>query len=169
MAGSGAPATPDSGSGAGAAQQVGDQLFGLWIRIHVQLGQSVGQQQVGAPHPIRAAKGGLQAHDPPVQLLSRRIGDNRLLQRRQRPFQVADGLAELGQAGQGIDRPPPQVLSRSLHPAVRCAVQQGAAIGLAGVGASPTATAVSSSARLAVATAAWNCHRSTMNSCWSTR
>jgi hypothetical protein len=89
---------------------------------------------VGVPHPIRSADLRLQAHEPPVQLLSDRVGRDRLLQRLQRALEIAGGLAKLGQGGQGVDGPPSGVFAGDLHPGVRGAVQEGAAVGLAGLG-----------------------------------
>ena len=52
---------------------------------------------MGVPHPIRSADLRLQAHEPPVQLLSDRVGRDCLLQRLQRALEIAGGLAKLGQ------------------------------------------------------------------------
>ena len=43
-------------SGPGPPQQLGDQLLGLGVGIHVQVGQPAGQQPVGPPHRIRPAQ-----------------------------------------------------------------------------------------------------------------
>ena len=66
-----------------------------------------GQPPIGPPHRIRPAQFGLQPHHPPVQLLGHRVGGHRLLQRGKRPLLVADPVAQLGQPGQRIHRPPP--------------------------------------------------------------
>jgi hypothetical protein len=93
------------------AQQLGDQLLGLRVGVHVQLGQLSSQQPIGPPDRVRLAKLRLKAHEPPVS--SSATGSTMIAcsNAANAPWGVISGLAKLGQVGQGVDRPAAQVLS----------------------------------------------------------